>query len=422
MRTKRVLGTILVLIVIVYIVSGLKNLSKNGSTTENGNGEAVSSIDYSKLTNQLVYNGQNLDIKIVELNGTYYFPLLELGEKLNFRLNISEDGNMTISDGKNSTVIKSDVTVYINGEEHNKASNFQPVNNYLVPEDFMKLVLGVNFDYSIDEEKGIKYFYMTGRNIYEVNQNKEQEPHLHVYTNEGLRDLGVISSKKDIAVEYDYELTDIDSVVRTDKSDIVTTNYTYTGSVTANNYNVLYVRDGSLIDNTNLKTISYFEGETLSEAPTKTYDNRVAFLNIDDEGKTVIKIYDDATGTLVSEIDTINQYGGQIYNIQAVAKDFLVVGMYGQLYDDSYNSYYTAVINLNTNEVIPMFERFGQFEKLKNMGHQDNAQMVIDTHEVPYDGIIFNFVADDGSLKFSANGYGSTEEIAPETCNVFLTK
>lgn len=421
MNPKKVLGTILVLIVIVYAVSGLKNLAKNGgANTENSDGQAQVEVDYSKITNQVVYNNQNIDIKVVELGGEYYFPLLDLGNKLNLKIDINDAGKMSISDGINSTVIKTDVTVFVNGEEHNKAKNFQPVNNYLVPQDFVKIVMGIEFDYKLDLDKNIKYFYMTGPDIYEINQNDVKAPHLYVYTNEGLRDLGLISSKSD--AELEYELTKIESVVRTEKSDIITTNYKIKGVENSNNPNVLYVRDGILVDNSNLKTSSFVAGENLSEAPTKSYDKRVAFLSIDEEGSTVIRIYDDATGTLLSERDTINQYGGQVLNIQAVGQDFIVAGMYGPLYDDSYNSYYTAVINLNTNEVIPVYEKFGQAEKLKSLGKEENILPNINNKAVPFDGIVFNFVADDGSLKFSAASYDPAVEISPETVNITLVK
>ncbi len=422
MEAKKVLGVIAILIVIVYAVSGLKGLINESETAET-EGQATAEVDYTQLTNQLVYNGQNLDIEVVEVNGTYYFPLIELGEQLNFKVNVAEDGNISITNGTTTTVIKSETTVFIDGEEHNKAANFQPVNNYMVPLDFVRVVFGVEFDYSIDQEKNIKYFYMTGPDVYDVMQDDLASPHLVSYTKDGKRDLGLISDKSDLEIEAEYQQTEIESVTRTENSDIITTNYTYSGAVTSSNHNVLYVRKGSLVDNTNLKTTSYIAGETLSTAPTQSYDNRVAFLNIDEEGNTVIKIYDDTTGTLVSEIDTINQYGAPVYNIQAVGKDFLVVGMYGQLYDDEFSTYYTAVINLNTNEVIPVYEKFGQAEKLKALGQEDMAAPVIQTNEIPYDGIVFNFVADDGSLKFTANNYGyGFEEVTPETINITLSE
>ncbi len=425
MYTKKVLGTILVLIVIVYVVSGLKGLSKNNSkNSENSGTQVQNEIAISKLTNQLVYNGQNTDIKVVDVNGMYYFPLIDLGKKLNFNVDINENGILTIKDGRNSTEIKSDTTVFVNGEEHNKAVNFHPVNSYLVPEDFVKTIFGVEIDYKIDEEKNIKYFYMTGRNTYEVNQTDVDSPHLYMYTNEGLRDLGLISDKKDLVIEKESQLTKIESVARTEKSDIITTKYTYEGAVTSSYPNVLYVREGDLIDKSNLKTNSYIAGETVEEAPTLSHDNRIALLSEDAEtGNTIIRIYDDASGTLLSERDTVIQYGGHVYNIQAVGRDFIVVGMYKPLNEDTYNTYYTAIINLNTNQVIPVYEKFVQAEALKNIGMEDNAVNYINSKMVPYDGIIFNFIADDGSLKFSThNGEVAFENLTTEYVNITLEK
>ncbi len=423
MEPKKVIGVILVLIVIVYAVSGLKGLvSESNASTVEGEGQ-VQEVDYSKLTNQLVYNGQNVDVEIVDINGVYYFPLIELAEKLNYEVNVGEDGNLTITDGVTSTVIKSETSVFIDGEERPKAENFQPVNTYLVPLDFVRVVFGVEFTYDIDEENNIKYFYMTGRDVYEVGQDDPKAPHLYAYTKDGKRDLGLISDKSELEVEAESGYTNIESVVRTENSDIITTNYMYAGALTSSYTNVLYVRNGNLVDNNNLKTTSYIAGETLVTAPTQSYDNRVAFLNSDEEGNTIIKIYDDTTGTLVSEIDTIKQYGAPVYNIQAVGKDFLVVGMYGQLYDDEFSTYYTAVINLNTNEVIPVYEKFAQSQKLKDLGQEDMAAPVLQSGDIPYDGIVFNFVADDGSLKFTANNYGyGFEEVVPETVNITLSE
>ncbi len=369
---------------------------------------------------KVVYNTHTLDFgdkDVVNQDGSIYIPIRAFSEKLHYTVDWdSAERIVYIYDNLSNVILSTSGKVYANNTWSESEKVPLMINGSIyVPLRFVSENLGVDVNY--DNSKRV--VNMTGRDIYEVSQVDINKPNLIAYTPEGKKQVCVIGDKSGTINENDiatYNLTSVVSVHRTDYSDIVTTEYVYSGAMTVNVINQIYVKDGVMIENANKGTQGY---DLITGLPssTKYMDNRVALLKENENGDTIIDVFDDKTGTLIKSINTKetfseelnkiyqNENNGLVDNIQAVGEDFIVINMLQPLSyatdDEQYlgQYYYTTIVNLDTMEVIPVYEHFDAFI---------NGDKVIDgemrragaNYSIADDDVQFLRVTEDGKLYF----------------------
>ncbi len=373
---------------------------------------------------KVVYNTHTLDFgdkSVVSQDGSIYIPLRALSEKLHYTVDwIAKTNTARIHDNFDDIYLSTNGDLKANGVEGKSDKVPILVNGSIyVPLRFVSETLGVTVNYD-SPNRAVK---MTGPTIYEISQKDVFKPQLVGFTREGKKitlDLGDKTGDFTLDTMSDYNKTNIRTVERTEYSDIVTTEYTYSGALTVNERKQVYIHGDNIIEYADLDTYS-FDPNTEIIKPTLYFDNRVAFLE-DGEKGNIVKIYDDITGKLITEfnaIDTFNsyfsdisksEYNGQIYNIQAVGEDFLVVNMYQPnsflKVDDYINSnYHATVINLDTMDITPVYEHLDDF-KNNNVMLDGSYNNFVGFGSVASDGVYFTSRTNDGKLKFVAR-YGN---------------
>ncbi len=373
---------------------------------------------------KVVYNSKTLDFgdkKTDNKNGNVYIPLRTFSEQLHYNVDYNEKNySVRIYNDLNDVYLGFNGDVKINGvPSETKSTPFSKDGSIYIPLRFVSEAFGINVNY----DSSNRVVNMTGRTIYEVYQKDVFKPQLVGFTKEGKKitlDLGDKTGDFTLDMMSEYNKTKILYVSRTKYSDIVTTEYVYSGALTVNERKQVYIHGLDIIEYADLDTNS-FDPNTEKAKGVKYYDDRVAFLREGENGNTV-KIYDDVTGKKIKEFkskDTFNscfidisksKNNGGIYNIQAVGKDFLVVNMLQPnsflMVDDYVNTnYYTTVINLNTMEITPVYEHLNAFKNQEAMldGSYNNF---VGYGSYASDGVYFVDKTSDGKLKFVAR-YGN---------------
>ncbi len=331
---------------------------------------------------KVVYNAHTLDFGdkgVVNQDGSIYIPIRAFSEKLHYTVDWNATTNTArIYDNLNDIYLSTNGDLKVNGVEGK--SDKVPIKvdgSIYVPLRFVSETLGVNVNY--DSSK--KVVDMTGRTIYEIYQKDVYKPQLIGFTSDGekitisLGDRTGQFTKEDMS---ESNLTRVLRVDRTEYSDVVTTNYTYQGGLSVYACSQYYIKkDGTLVDKTDVASNAY-DYNTEKSIGVKYFDGRVALLVEDKNNNNIIRIYDDKTATLIKEINPRetfnssfddlkqNEYNGQVENIQAVGEDFIVVNMYqpssSSIYRDGFSYPYTTVINLDTMELTPVYEKVNAFE------------------------------------------------------------
>ncbi len=382
-------------------------------------------IVYANSEIVVVYNTKHLDFgdsKAINKGGSIYIPLRVFSEEVHYKVDWNQETSTArIYNAINDVYLSIDGDVKIDGKR--SASDKKPLNiegRLYIPLRFVSEALGVDVNYSV----GDKVVTMYGRDIYEIEQDDLLTPKLIVYTKNGARNLGLIKDKsylEDIMEERNK--SNIYNVIRTPNSDIVEVRYVYSGALTANDVTNMYVRNGKIIAKTDLKTTAY-DVKTYKEIPTKYYNNKVALL----DGANYIKIYDDKTGRLEREINTLEVFGnefddiyksernGEVYNIQAVGDDFVVVNMYQpNIYAKKGSEFlmsihYTTIINLDTLKVTPVYSHLEYFKNSKTRFDGEMRNSALLTGDVPSDEVYFDDIYKQGYLGFVGHYYYSREE------------
>ncbi len=259
---------------------------------------------------------------------------------------------------------------------------------------------------------------MSGRYDYKVIQ-KENKHYLVWKDKAGVVQSVFLGDRTGLYTdETKSNTTVISRIDQTENSDIVNTVYTYSGAITANINNQVYVNPSHVVV-TNIGTNSHIEStsDEVKVYGAKYLYDRVALLD-----DNIVKIYNDKTGELIQEIDGRCLYGdrlnsiyefedsGLIYNIQAVALDFVVVNMLQPnifAKDDVEKSvsewYYTTVINLETLEMYPVYEQFNCFKEGLVWNDGEMMRPHVGAGFVPSDKINFVKIDGDGKLVFESN-------------------
>ncbi len=232
--------------------------------------------------------------------------------------------------------------------------------------------------------------------------------------------------------EEERRPTEIMSVASTQYSDIVTTSYVYSGAITSSIEDQFYIH-GDKVERSNILTLkSYGNAENdYKPIPPDYLDDRVALIN-----NGVVNIYDDTTGELIQELNGVKLYddkldeiydfqsNGDIMNIQAVGEDFIVVNMlqpFTFAEDESEQFlgewYYTTVINLDTLEMIPVYESSDAFKNREMLIDGEMARASVGFGGTVGDGVTFVERKDDGKLMFECN-YGYADAPKVETIEI----
>ncbi len=214
--------------------------------------------------------------------------------------------------------------------------------------------------------------------------------------------------------------TVITRIQQTVYSDIVSTQYVYSGAILASENAQVYVNPNNVVvSNIDIYNHTVTVEDEFLTIGTLYLDDRVALLN-----DNIVEIYDDKTGALIQEIDGEALYGsqlndifefdgnGEIYNIQGVGEEFLVVNMLqpNTLIDDEIEKYvtewyYTTIINLETMEMIPVYEQFNCFKERLVWIDGEMARPHVSFGSIPSDTINFVEVNSEGQLVFESNYY-----------------
>ncbi len=374
---------------------------------------------------KVVYNQKDLDFgdkSVVVKEGSTYIPLRALSEQLHFQVDWNgTTSTARIHDNLNDVYLSTKGDVKVNGVASKSDKVPLTINGSIyVPLRFVSETLGVNVNY--DSAK--KVVNMSGRDIYEISQQDPTKPYLIAYTKEGRKQVGLISDKTNTSTGEN--LTTITSVERTKYSDLVNTTYVYSGGLTLDYYNHMYVKNGVLIENSEIVPHS-FDIYTKKPQDMKYFDDTVAILGTDDHGNSnsIIKIYDDKRGKVTKTINTVELYAdklnaiykfedfggnGTTLNIQAVGKDFVVVNMlqpysYTEAEDLNYLNtyYYTTVINLDTLEMTPVYEHLNYFkDEAGPIGDGEMSRALVNNYNItPTDDVFFEKINSDGTLGFA---------------------
>ncbi len=384
---------------------------------------------------KVVYNTRTLDFgdkSVVNQDGSLYIPIRAFSEKLHYTVDWNATTNTArIYDNLNDIYLSTNGDLKVNGVVgKSEKVPIKVEGSIYVPLRFVSETLGVVVNY----DSSNKVVNMTGRTIYEIYQKDVFKPQLIGFTSDGKKitlELGDKTGDFTLDMMSEYNKTKIIYVNRTKYSDIVTTEYVYSGALTVNERKQVYVHGSDIIEYADLNTYS-FDPNTEKTQGSKYFDDRVAFLEEGEKGNTKVKIYDDVTGKLIKEfksIDTFNsyfsdvsksEYNGQIYNIQAVGKDFLVVNMLQPssflTVDDYINTnFYTTVINLDTMKITPVYEHLNVF-KNKEVMLDGSYNNFVGYGSVASDGVYFTNKTSDGKLKFVARYGNFNQGRGSESC------
>ncbi len=370
-----------------------------------------------KTNTTVVYNHKILDFgdkSVVNKDGSVYIPLRAFGDELGHYVYwVMETNTAIINDGLHKVELSKDGTVKIDGKV--SKSDKVPINvegSTYVPLRFISESLGVDVDYNSKD----KTVTMTGIDVYEISQEDLTKPHLIAYTKDGGKDLGLIADRTG-KVKDENNKTYINKVERTGNSDVIQTTYV---PVNTNVYiydTNIYVHDGVIIDITNSRVCSYdtsqfskFKENTRDGVQfrsggevVRSYDDRMATLNRDNNGKTTVKLYNDKTGELISTIDPMSEYGYEINNIQAVGKDFMVATMV-TVENEYYKNRFTAIVKTDTKEVIPVVDYFNNKEMINLYGDLSNIKVSKSALDYPSTDALYFDSKDGDKFKFIAYG------------------
>ncbi len=373
---------------------------------------------------KVIYNAHTLDFGdkgVVNQDGSLYIPIRAFSEKLHYTVDWNATTNTArIYDNLNDIYLSTNGDLKVNGVE--SKSEKVPIKvdgSIYVPLRFVSETLGVAVNY----DSSNKVVNMNGRTIYEIYQKDVFKPQLVGFTSDGKKitlELGDKTGEFTLDTMSEYNKTKILYVNRTEYSDVITTEYVYSGALTVNERKQIYVHGTSFVEYADLDTYS-FDPNTEKTQGTKYYDDRVAFLEDGKKGN-IVKIYDDKTGTLIKEfnsVDTFNsnfsdisksEYNGEIHNIQAVGEDFLVVNMlqpntFLEVDDYVNTNYHTTVINLNTMKITPVYQHLDVF-KNKEVMLDGSYNNFVGYGSTASDGVYFTNRTNDGKLKFVAR-YGN---------------
>ncbi len=373
-----------------------------GATTKNSSSVSV------------VYNTKTLDFgnkKVVLQDNSVYIPLRVLSEQLYYTVEWKSDTNtVKIFDRLNDIELNMNGNVVVNGVK--STTDKPPIMNndsVYVPLRFVSETLGVDVSYT-SSTKTVK---MTGRDIYEISQKDIIKPYLIAYTKNGRKQVCMIGEKLDrVDPTIDQSKTVIQDVNRTPYSDIITVTY---GVSTSTYTNQLYVKNATLISNSNKDTEAY-DKYTLKPIETYYLNNRVALLTSDSNFYNYVTIFDDTTGKLLYKFrgedlvpDKLKEgHYGEINNIQSVGKNFVVVNMMlpytlgeTEQENDFKRFYYTTIINLETNELTTVYEHSTKYNDHYPFFDNDMALAGGYAGLIFNDGIIFDSTTtDETELKF----------------------
>lgn len=326
-----------------------------------------------KMNDGVFFNYKDLGIDVSDLIDTdngYYIPIESIADEINIEMEISEDGNtLTINDSLSESTINVDGKSNIDGYEADAYGKLMFKDGLAyVPLEFLESALFL-YSYNVPENNAYE-IYGNGREIYDIKQDDLQKPYLVVYSEEGRGE--VFMGNKAQSDLTDSNKSYVDKVIRTWNSDIVVTNYNY-----SSNYpKVYYIRDGKVIDTTNELQSSY-----TSIGNNYYYESKVAFLcsmKTDIKGDTTenyIKIYDDESGRIIQALSPKDMYGYEVYDIQAVSEDFIVVGLLNtDLENDEFvHHYMTTVIDLRNLRAYPVYEYMEQKELFESADDYENV-------------------------------------------------
>ncbi len=382
---------------------------------------------------KVIYNTHTLDFgdkSVVNQDGSLYIPIRALSEKLHYTVDWNSTTNTArIYDNLNDIYLSTNGEIKVNGIESKSDKVPMKSNGSIyVPLRFVSETLGVSVNY----DSANRVVNMTGRTIYEISQQNIYKPVVVGYTKDGKKITYGLADKTNYIITGDTmdTSTKIKSVSRTKYSDVVTTTFMYQGGITSSKDNQLYIQGTNVIECTGL-SVGNFEFNTEKFIGTAYLEDRVALL-IEDK---IVKIYDDKTGALIKEINGVELYkarfdeifksekNGEIYNIQAVGTDFIVVNMYQpNIYSEPrYNMngyYYTTVINLDTMEIVPVYQHLNVYKNNQMNIDFDAANMFVGNGTIVNDGVYFSNIISDGKLKFVAKYGNFNTGRSMEVCTV----
>ncbi len=379
---------------------------------------------------KVVYNTKVLDLgnkKVINKEGSIYIPLRAFGEKLHYKVLWDNSTNTArIYDNLRDISLSTNGAVKINGVE--SQSSVVPImvdGSTYVPLRFVSESLGIDVSYQTSSNGN--QVKMSGNTIYDIYAPNIDYPYLTAHFEDWTKQSALIDEKQGSLTP-----TTVVDVNRTKNGEVVTTSSTHSGARTFTWDNQHYVHEKDFLGKGNMATLSYdiYTGKGQS---TKFYDDRVALLN---DG--IIEIYDDISGELVKNIDPKATFkeqldgkykffdnNGEVFNIQAVGKDFLVVNMlqplsYATTEDENFlqTYYYTTVINTETLEMFPVYENLNYVNEHRPIGDGEIARSgVYKGGYIPNDLIYFDKVTEDGKLQF-AGVYNDNGEKKYEYCKI----
>ncbi len=328
---------------------------------------------------RVVYNTKVLPLEqsCLSHEDRVYIPLRAFSEQLHYTVSWNNREKCArVQDTLNDLHIYMAGSTTLNGVDGTVSAPLLSVEGTVyVPLRFVSEYLGIDVEWNPRHNT----VAMTGRTLYTLSNQNE----LIAFTKTGKERVTQITAG-------DNDTVELDLVNRTEYSDVVDVHYTSYGAITRAVNAQLYIKEGHLVYQTPFKSerAMPYTGKALG---VRYYDDRVAFLTRHERSNALIKIFNDRTGTLLETINTTALYR-DVFNIQAVGEDFLVVNMLLEgesLSDGSFSDkhFMTTVVELGGGSMTPVYENAPSPDSY--LIEATRTSQYIITGLLPSDGIVF---------------------------------